>query len=73
MTFGSCRSVGNPDVWFPEKGQNSNLAKRICQECPVIMQCLEWALYRGEDHGVWGGKTPSELEEMRVRLGILGE
>jgi WhiB family redox-sensing transcriptional regulator len=35
-----------------------------CQECPVKAPCLEYALSRGEVHGVWGGTSERE----RVRL-----
>lgn len=73
MTEGVCRSVGYPDLWFPEKGCSPNQAKRLCRSCPVIMECLEWAVYRVEVHGVWGGKSASELVEIRQRLGVLDE
>ncbi len=31
-------------------------AKRICSTCPVIVECLDTALARGEQWGVWGGQ-----------------
>ena len=32
-------------------------AKTFCRaNCPVLNQCLESALARGEQHGVWGGE-----------------
>ncbi len=31
-------------------------AQRICATCPVIEECLETALTRGEQWGVWGGQ-----------------
>lgn len=71
MVEGVCRTEGYPDLWFPEKGGSANPAKRLCRSCPVIMECLNWAVYRGEVHGVWGGKSPSELEEIRDRLDVL--
>lgn len=71
MRLGSCRTAGYPDLWFPEKGGNPKAAQRICRECPVRIECLEHGLRCHEVHGVWGGKTPAELEEMRVRLGML--
>jgi len=71
MISGSCRAVLDPDTWFPEKGFGPGAAKRVCGECPVVMECLSYALVTGQRYGVWGGKTPGELEEMRDRLGIL--
>ena len=44
-------------------------AKAICKECPVINQCLEYALSEEMFFGVWGGTTPKERQTMfRNRL-----
>ncbi len=59
-----CREV-DPDLWFPEQGQNAAWAKRICGSCPVTDQCLEAALARDERFGVWGGLTEREREQLR--------
>jgi Transcription factor WhiB len=32
-------------------------AKLICQTCPVIAECLAFALSNRENYGVWGGTT----------------
>jgi len=34
-------------------------AKRICANCPVRDECLEWAIERDE-RGIWGGLTEPE-------------
>ena len=31
------------------------VAKRVCEGCPVQERCLEYALRNRIDHGVWGG------------------
>jgi len=36
------------------------MAKAICDLCAVRGQCLEFALQRGEAHGIWGGTSESE-------------
>ena len=36
------------------------LAKRICAECSVQSDCLDFAVRVREPHGIWGGLT--ELE-----------
>lgn len=59
-----CREV-DPDLWFPEKGQNAVWAKRICAGCPVTAECLEAALARDERFGVWGGLTERERDQLR--------
>lgn len=55
------RSSRNPDWWFPtgiktraDREQAAD-AKAICRECPVAMQCAQWALDRREADGIYGG------------------
>lgn len=35
-------------------------AKRICADCTVCDQCLQWATDTGVEHGVWGGLDEQE-------------
>ena len=35
----------------------SNVAKAICQTCPHIQPCLDYALDNDEQHGIWGGMS----------------
>lgn len=71
-----CRKVTNPDIFYPERGTiegkaNTVIAKAICVgkdgqgKCPLLQQCLEWALHQDEPHGIWGGKT--ERERMAIQ------
>lgn len=55
----------DPEVFFPEKGGSSREAKRICAECSVQRECLEYALENDERFGIWGGL--SERERRRLR------
>lgn len=32
-------------------------AKAMCRRCPVIAECLEWALDTAQPFGIWGGTT----------------
>lgn len=32
-------------------------AQMICAQCPVMQECLTWALVRHEEFGIWGGTT----------------
>jgi WhiB family transcriptional regulator, redox-sensing transcriptional regulator len=43
----------------------TNLAKAVCNDCPVRNQCLEFALRTLQDHGVWGGHTEEERRVIR--------
>lgn len=41
-------------------------AQKVCQQCPVVAECLAYALEH-EDYGVWGGTTENERRKMRTR------
>ena len=64
MALGACRGV-DPEVFFPEQGMSLEPAKRVCADCAVRDECLEFALANRERFGVWGG--PSERERRRLR------
>ncbi len=50
-----CR-VFDPELWFAESPGDVEIAKALCQECPVRAMCLDGALDRQEPWGVWGGE-----------------
>ena len=63
MRDGNCRAYP-PAVFFPSDGAGVDVARRICETCPVKAQCLEYALEQRVEHGVWGGC--SERERRRI-------
>ena len=52
---GRCVSSGRNDLFFSERPDELAQAQSICMECTVRLDCLEVALERNEDWGVWGG------------------
>ena len=58
-----------PDTFFPEKGGSTREAKRICVDCPVRDECLEFALANDERFGIWGGLSERERRRLRRRAG----
>jgi WhiB family redox-sensing transcriptional regulator len=50
-----CRKF-DPDLWFAESPAELELAKSLCGDCPLRMECLAGALERAEPWGVWGGE-----------------
>jgi WhiB family transcriptional regulator, redox-sensing transcriptional regulator len=56
----------DPEVFFPEKGGATREAKKVCSECGVQPECLEWALSTGQRFGVWGGHSERERRAMSV-------
>ncbi|MFG1846721.1 WhiB family transcriptional regulator [Micromonospora carbonacea] len=45
-------------------------AKAVCRRCPVVDQCLQWALSGGVDDGVWGGMSEDERRAVKRRGGL---
>jgi WhiB family redox-sensing transcriptional regulator len=65
----ACLTV-DPETFFPHgEGQTAwpriAKAKAICEACPVVEVCLEFALSTKAQYGIWGGTTP--LERRRIR------
>jgi WhiB family redox-sensing transcriptional regulator len=63
---GLCRQ-SDPALWFPEANDSgaTRKARGICSRCPVQPRCLEYALDRNEQFGVWGGTSPQERARFR--------
>lgn len=60
---GLCAQV-DPAIFFPDKGQSTKDAKRVCMACDVRGLCLEDALARGERFGIAGGKSERERRKI---------
>jgi WhiB family redox-sensing transcriptional regulator len=63
MLRAKCRGM-NPATFFPTDGAGFEAARKICLECPVRAECLEYALVNRIDQGAWGGT--SERERRRI-------
>ncbi|SRR5690606_24839892 len=63
MARGNCADKP-PSLFFPSDGVGVEVARRVCADCPVRTECLEYALANRIDHGVWGGT--SERERRRI-------
>ncbi|WP_370424318.1 WhiB family transcriptional regulator (plasmid) [Streptomyces sp. QH1-20] len=66
-----CREE-DPDLFFPVGNTGPALlqieeAKAVCRRCPVMKQCLQWALGSGQDFGVWGGLSEDERRSLKRR------
>jgi WhiB family transcriptional regulator, redox-sensing transcriptional regulator len=51
-----CREY-DAELWFAESTADVELAKSLCQECPLRAGCLAGAVDREEPWGVWGGEV----------------
>lgn len=68
MDRAACRDA-DPAAMFPTDNDDGGIAaaKDTCQGCPVLGQCLGYALDLGERWGVWGGLTYDERKAVRRR------
>jgi len=48
--------ANDAELFFAESPSDVELAKALCQGCPVRAECLAGALERREPWGVWGGQ-----------------
>lgn len=64
-----CAQVG-VDLFFPDP-TDTYVAKRICQRCDVMAECLEWALRveegEPESYGIYGGLAARQRRKIIVR------
>jgi WhiB family redox-sensing transcriptional regulator len=66
-----CRDE-DPELFFPVGTDGPALlqiaeAKSVCRRCPVVGECLTYALEHGEDAGVWGGMSEDERRALKRR------
>lgn len=61
-----CAEIGDWDLWFPENGESSKTARRVCVwSCPVRAECLKYAFDNNERYGIFGGFTERDREKLR--------
>lgn len=83
---GAACSETDPDLWYPEKGGSTKLARTLCRggeyhgkripECPVRAACLARALDQPSPvthYGTWAGYTAPKLRRMREIRAALRE
>ena len=53
------------DSFYPERGDRTDVrfARAVCGDCPVVRQCLSYAL-ANDEHGLWGGTSREQRKTM---------
>jgi WhiB family transcriptional regulator, redox-sensing transcriptional regulator len=59
----ACR--GLVDLFFSRNKRDQQKAYKICDTCPVLEECQEFALTNPGCHGIWGGL--SEKQRVAIR------
>jgi WhiB family transcriptional regulator, redox-sensing transcriptional regulator len=69
----ACRGSDTSNFYHPENERGPSRVKRemgakaVCSGCPVIENCLRWALTTREPYGVWGGLSPEDRDSLLTR------
>lgn len=67
----ACRDRAT-ELFFPDsRADHAQIAaaKAICEACPVIAECGQWAAENRQDAGIWGGRTEWERQAIKRRGG----
>ena len=71
-----CRGV-DPSIFFPSadsrRGWTEAHAMAVCEKCPVITQCRQYALDAAEPYGIWGGTTPHDRALLTPHTQLTGQ
>ena len=65
------------NLFFPHQKADAEFVPReiirICADCPVREECLDYALRMDQNVGLWAGTTPGQRAVIRQRTGITVE
>ncbi|MCU4187039.1 WhiB family transcriptional regulator [Acidiferrimicrobium sp. IK] len=65
----ACRDI-DPEMFFPvgvtgDAMARADAAKEICRGCPVVEECLIFAVTTNQEYGIWGGLDEEERRDVR--------
>lgn len=55
----------DPELFFPEKGNQAHNARKVCLQCPVRAECLDFAIRTNQQHGVYGGFSDRDRDSLK--------
>lgn len=69
----ACKGM-DTEIFFPHYFRHGAYkeARRICATCPVIRECLQFALDTEATEGMYGGMTPKQRERIAANGGVIG-
>lgn len=54
----------DPELFFADDADIATQAVAICDHCPIVHDCLTWAITKPEKYGVWGGTTEKDRKTL---------
>ncbi len=69
---GACRreTVALQQRFFSDDLDDQHSAKQVCAVCPVVLDCLTFALATNQASFIWGGLTLKERRRMARRMKV---
>lgn len=66
--------INKIDVMYPtSEVKQQNVADRMCATCPVVRECLLFALVNKDVNGVWGYTTESQRKQMLQNVSAINK
>jgi WhiB family transcriptional regulator, redox-sensing transcriptional regulator len=56
------------NVFFSDQEMEELTALMICATCPVVNECLQYALSTSQTVGVWGMHTPQDRRNLKRQM-----
>ena len=70
MRKAACPS--RPEIdFFSVRTSEMRRAQAVCAECPVRLECLDFAIRANVEIGVWGGMTRNQRKQHHRQLKVL--
>ncbi len=66
ISEGICRNA-DADIFFPDRGASTRMAKALCRTCPVVEDCLDFFVRHGQEFGVWGGVVGNTARRILIK------
>lgn len=64
IRFAACRGHGTA-AFFVGVGERTAQARALCETCPAMPGCRDYAVVNGIEHGVWGDTTPDDRRSLK--------
>lgn len=67
-TQAACRGLDPARFFTRIETEAWEVGRSVCTRCPVQFECLEYAIMKPEEYGVWGGATEAQRARLRRRV-----
>lgn len=63
----ACRGTAGQFPFFPTRNVSTQPARELCAGCPVMGECLDYAVADDSLQGIWGGTSEEQRDQIRKR------